>query len=194
MTADGQGGGERPTPGGPGRLTRRSIQLLLVLVCLVILIRSQPRSLESVRAPGSSDAAVQTRGGSVGPGVPGPGTPEVDWVTLAGLDYQTGEMTPALEALVGTEVRVPGFMVPLEQEGRRVSRFLLVPYVGACVHTPAPPPNQLVLVRTPPGESVEVEWWDPVWVRAELELDPRQSAYGAVSWTMVAGSVEPYDD
>jgi hypothetical protein len=116
----------------------------------------------------------------------------VDWRTLSGLDYETGEMTPELEAVVGTEVRVPGFMVPLERDGNRVSRFLLVPWVGACVHTPAPPPNQLVLVRTPPGEAVEVEWWDPIQVRATLELDPSPSAYGVASWTMVAQAVEPY--
>ena len=50
--------------------------------------------------------------------------------------------------LNGAQVRIPGYVLPLEFEGTRVREFLLVPYVGACIHVPAPPPNQMVFVRT----------------------------------------------
>ena len=48
----------------------------------------------------------------------------------------------------GKTVRMPGFIVPLELDGTGVTSFILVPYVGACVHVPPPPANQLVLVTT----------------------------------------------
>ena len=52
----------------------------------------------------------------------------------------------ANEELDGKPVRIPGYLLPLEFDGDKVSEFLLVPYVGACIHTPPPPPNQIVHV------------------------------------------------
>lgn len=48
----------------------------------------------------------------------------------------------------GQIVRLSGFIVPIEYSGTGVTAFLLVPYVGACVHVPPPPANQLVFVTT----------------------------------------------
>lgn len=48
----------------------------------------------------------------------------------------------------GAIVRLSGFVLPLDYEGTGVKAFILVPYVGACVHVPPPPANQLVLVTT----------------------------------------------
>lgn len=50
-------------------------------------------------------------------------------------------------ALDGQVVRMPGYLLPLEFAGKQVTEFLLVPWVGACVHTPPPPPNQIVYVK-----------------------------------------------
>ena len=44
-------------------------------------------------------------------------------------------------------IALPGFVLPLEYEGKKVTEFLLVPWVGACIHTPPPPPNQIVHVK-----------------------------------------------
>ena len=64
-------------------------------------------------------------------------------------------------------MRIPGYVLPLEFDGARVREFLLVPFVGACIHAPAPPPNQMVLVRT--MESFEVSGlYEPVWVEGVL--------------------------
>lgn len=46
----------------------------------------------------------------------------------------------------GKLVRLPGFIVPIDQTGEGVTSFILVPFVGACVHVPPPPANQLVFV------------------------------------------------
>src|SRR6187549_1707175 len=72
---------------------------------------------------------------------------KMDWRMLRELNYRTGKITPALKALDGKSVRIPGYMVPLEDDSEIVSEFLLVPYVGACIHTPPPPPNQIVQVK-----------------------------------------------
>lgn len=119
---------------------------------------------------------------------------EVDWRLLAGLDYDTGDMTDDLRAVVGQEAKVPGFMVPLEDYLERVTEFLLVPYVGACVHTPPPPPNQLVYVRLPEGERAQVEWWDPIWVEGVLEIEETENVYGSVSYTIAGASITSYSD
>lgn len=119
---------------------------------------------------------------------------EVDWRLLAGLDYESGEMTDDLKAVVGNEAKVPGFMVPLEDYLERVTEFLLVPYVGACVHTPPPPPNQLVYVKLPKGERAKVEWWDPIWVEGVLTIDQTENIYGSVSYTIDGASVTSYSN
>jgi hypothetical protein len=49
---------------------------------------------------------------------------------------------PINPALDGAAVRIPGYVVPLEQTKEGVKEFLLVPYFGACIHSPPPPSNQ----------------------------------------------------
>src|SRR6266852_1336148 len=70
----------------------------------------------------------------------------VDWQTLRELDYHTGEKSSAIAQLVsaGVIVRIPGFMIPLEDAADAITEFLLIPYPMACVHVPPPPPNQMI--------------------------------------------------
>ena len=56
-----------------------------------------------------------------------------------------------VDALDGQDVEIPGYALPLEYSGTEISEFLLVPYVGACIHVPPPPPNQIVYVRFADG-------------------------------------------
>ncbi len=69
--------------------------------------------------------------------------------------------------LDGQTVRMPGYILPLEFSGKDITEFLLVPYVGACIHTPPPPPNQIVHVKSDkPIANVTV--FSPVWVTGRL--------------------------
>ncbi|WP_408962346.1 DUF3299 domain-containing protein [Neorhizobium sp. BETTINA12A] len=43
-------------------------------------------------------------------------------------------------------VELTGFILPVDQDGDLVYEFMLVPWAGACSHSAAPPPNQLVHV------------------------------------------------
>lgn len=108
-------------------------------------------------------------------------------------DVQNNAKIELVEALDGQKVRLPGYVVPLGGEARAVSEFLLVPYLGACIHVPPPPPNQMVHVHYPPGVSVN-ELWDPVWVFGTLHANPTQSAYGVVGYRLEGARLDRYTD
>ena len=75
-------------------------------------------------------------------------------------EYPTG----VVEELDGEQVKIPGFIVPLEvAAGGEISEFLLVPYFGACIHYPPPPSNQIVFVKMEEPITVESQWV-PFWV------------------------------
>ena len=63
--------------------------------------------------------------------------------------------TAVVEELNGKHVRIPGYLLPLELDGTKVTEFFLVPYVGACIHVPPPPPNQIVHVKLVENESYQ---------------------------------------
>lgn len=74
-------------------------------------------------------------------------------------------------AMNGKEVRLGGYPVPLETDAKGHSTlFFLVPYPGACIHVPPPPPNQLVLVRYPKGLKIE-DIYTPLWVIGKLKVE-----------------------
>jgi uncharacterized protein len=115
-----------------------------------------------------------------------------DWRMLAGLDYNTGQMTDGLRAVNGKRVRVPGYMVPLDDSARGVTEFILVPYYGACIHTPPPPPNQMVYVKMTGNRRVEVNLWEPIWIEGELNVSEVDSPYGAIGHQLAGVTVTPY--
>ena len=97
------------------------------------------------------------------------------------------------EELDGVLVKVPGFIIPLSGGEDGVSSFLLVPYVGACIHVPPPPPNQIVLVgaETPwPNDKL----WDPVWVTGTMRIQSATTDLAEVGYTIQAEAIEPYEE
>jgi hypothetical protein len=115
---------------------------------------------------------------------------EVDWRLLGQMDYVTAKSSsPDLDALNGKEIRIPGFMVPLEDTQKSVSEFLLVPSPQACIHVPPPPPNQMVYVKMPKGTEVA---FGPIWVHGVLNLVTKKSIYGEASFELIGDSIEPY--
>ena len=128
------------------------------------------------------------------PAVAQPGdTTEVGWRLLAKLDYRTGKKTKELAELEGKMVKIPGFTVPLEDWASAATEFLLVPYVGACIHTPPPPPNQLVYIEMDEGKRAKMDGWNPVWVEGVLKIEMTESVYGYVGFTITGHRVYPYE-
>lgn len=116
----------------------------------------------------------------------------IDWRVLAGLDYSNGKATDTLKKLDGKLVRIPGFVVPLDDFQEEGAEFLLVPYYGACVHTPPPPPNQIVMVGMAGKKSVKLNLFDAVWMSGRLKIATVESPYGAVGYQLEGLKVEPY--
>ncbi|WP_205472505.1 DUF3299 domain-containing protein [Agarivorans sp. Alg241-V36] len=93
--------------------------------------------------------------------------PEVDHNTPLDQVAQQNLNVSVNTELDGKPLRIPGFVVPLDVEGELVKEFLLVPYFGACLHYPPPPPNQIVYVTYSKGLQLE-DLWEPVWVEGTI--------------------------
>lgn len=116
----------------------------------------------------------------------------IRWQLLQKLDYRNNTIADEqLRAVVNTKVRIPGFAVPLSDNLRSVSDFLLVPNAMACIHVPAPPPNLIVFVSLPQPKSIET-LVGPIWVEGVLRIKTAQSVYGSSSYEMEEVSIEPY--
>ena len=118
---------------------------------------------------------------------------QVDWNLLSSLNYRTGKPSAELAALDGKFVKVPGYTVTLEDWASSAKEFLLVPYVGACIHTPPPPPNQLVYIEMVKGKWAFLDGWNPVWVEGVLKIEMTKSTYGPVGFTITGQRVYPYE-
>ena len=100
---------------------------------------------------------------------------------------------PVNPAIVGQTVRIPGFVVPLEDSKEGLKEFLLVPYFGACIHSPPPPANQIVHVL-PQTPAKGLRSMDTVWITGKVATVRTDSYMGAASYRIEAQSVAPYED
>jgi len=99
------------------------------------------------------------------------------------------ENAPVVTALNNKMVKLSGFLVTLEGDGKSVSEFLLVPFFGACIHVPPPPSNQIVLVRTKPFKVKEV--FQTVAVTGRLRTEVARNDLASASYVLEATHVEP---
>ncbi len=98
---------------------------------------------------------------------------------------------PTIPSLEGKQVKIPGFVVPLETSDKGLKEFLLVPYFGACIHTPPPPANQIIHVQSyPPVRGFEA--MSAVWVSGTLGLERGNSELGVSGYRLAASRVEKY--
>ena len=106
---------------------------------------------------------------------------------FAGWDF-----TQPVEDLDGQFVKLPGFVVPLESdEGGMLKEFLLVPYYGACIHTPAPPPNQIVYVTLDePYDLTDI--WNAYWITGTIEVKPYMGTVADTFYRLNGQLVEEY--
>ena len=98
---------------------------------------------------------------------------------------------PANTALDGVGVRIPGYLVPLDHGRRGITEFLLVPYFGACIHSPPPPSSQIIHV-TPREPLAGLHTMDTVWIAGTLRLQRSESTMGVSGWAMKGAEVERY--
>ena len=99
------------------------------------------------------------------------------------------ELFATVAELDGRRVEISGFMVPLTLSGEQVSEFLLVPYAGACIHVPPPPPNQIIFVQS--EEPVELTGLiESVKVTGTLRAEEVWLEMAPVAYTLEAESAE----
>ncbi|MBL8325575.1 MAG: DUF3299 domain-containing protein [Rubrivivax sp.] len=98
---------------------------------------------------------------------------------------------PANPKIVGQSVRIPGFVVPLEEGKEGLAEFLLVPYFGACIHSPPPPANQIIHVL-PRSPAKGVKSMDAVWIHGRITSQRIDSFMGAAGYRIEAEGVTPY--
>ena len=152
--------------------------LLLLLIASAMTISQLPSLFRVLPAWSGGPKTAQADKDAVG------------WAVLSQLDVLTGEIGPDLAKVVGTKVKVPGFIVPLDEGGRS---FLLAPYAGACVHGPTPPMNQIIYVEMQPeAKSIDPWSWEPIWVTGQLKVLEIESPFGSVGFTLDGIKTEIY--
>jgi uncharacterized protein len=98
---------------------------------------------------------------------------------------------PTNAAMDGATVRIPGYLVPLEESKAGMTEFLLVPYFGACIHSPPPPSNQIIHVL-PKAPAKGLRSMDAVWISGTLRTVRADTSMGVSSYRMDAVLVVPY--
>ncbi len=92
------------------------------------------------------------------------------------------------------KVRIPGFIVPLEfSDEQIVTTFFLVPFFGACIHLPPPPPNQIIFSEFEPGMRLE-ELYDPFWIEGTLSTTLVENELATAAYSIDVASIKPYYD
>jgi hypothetical protein len=91
--------------------------------------------------------------------------------------------------LNGKRVKLGGYVVPLDFEATTIKEFLLVPFVGACIHVPPPPANQIVYVKSDQGFEISGQF-DPVWVTGTIKTETAFTGLADAGYSLDAESVE----
>ncbi|MBE3670160.1 hypothetical protein BOO25_14650 [Vibrio navarrensis] len=118
------------------------------------------------------------------------GMPAADHSGNAVSQTKLGGVRPELN---GSKVKIPGFVIPLEGDANKVTEFLLVPYFGACIHVPPPPPNQIIYVKFPKGAPVQ-ELWDVIYVVGTLKTETVSHELAETAYVIQGDAIEAYDD
>ncbi len=94
----------------------------------------------------------------------------------------------------GRPIRIPGFIVPLEfDDEQTLTQFFLVPFFGACIHEPPPPPNQIIFVNYPKGLKLDA-LYDPYWLSGILKTSFVENELARAVYSMQMKSFEVYTE
>lgn len=130
-----------------------------------------------------------------------PGVPYAEIIGEGDLDLVNDTWKPVFDAnavklnadLDDLVVRMPGYIIPMEASTKGVTGFMLVPYVGACIHVPPPPANQLVYVTTEkPWPSDDL--WDAIWVTGRMSVGLQTTELAEIGYRIQADQLEHYEN
>lgn len=93
---------------------------------------------------------------------------------------------------VNKRILIPGFIVPIAyNEARKVTEFFLVPFFGACIHLPPPPPNQIIYVTYDRGVEL-VNFYDAHVIHGTLTSEIVSNDTATSAYRMEADGVSIY--
>ncbi len=118
--------------------------------------------------------------------------PEEAAISHEGSMAQQNLNAPLVDTYNNKVIKVPGFVVPLEGDAQSTTEFLLVPYFGACIHVPPPPPNQIIYVKFSDGVPIS-NLNDAVWVVGVLTTDGWQGEIATVGYSLQGSQLLPFD-
>ena len=101
--------------------------------------------------------------------------------------------TNIIQQLNAQTIRIPGFVVPVEFDEESITEFFLVPYFGACIHSPPPPPNQIIYVHAPQGLKLDT-LYDPFWISGTLSTKLIENYMATAAYSLKMASYEPYTE
>ena len=102
--------------------------------------------------------------------------------------------TNVIPEMDGKAVRIPGFVVPLEfNDEQQATQFFLVPFFGACIHVPPPPPNQIIMIKAPQGLHFD-NIYTPFWVSGVLQVETTENEMGISAYSMQLAHSEVYTE
>jgi len=175
-------------------IKRLSHVLASVLLCCTALT-----------APTTAFSEVELNGAADAPAGLLPLIPEVsedgyiylEWDSLMPANYNgdpndSSGSIKLVDELIGKKISIPGFIVPLDGNGQVVYKFLFVPYMGACIHVPPPPPNQLIYADMEEGLILE-EMWVPMEIFGTLGAEYVETEIGAAGYTMQIDKVRLFE-
>lgn len=91
-------------------------------------------------------------------------------------------------------IRIAGYIVPIEYDDNQIiTEFFLVPYFGACIHVPPPPPNQLIYVKHPKGFTLP-DLYTPFWVDGTVVIETQENELGLSAYSMRNVKLERYEE
>ena len=104
---------------------------------------------------------------------------------------QAWDNAPVNMDMNGREIRIPGYVVPLDQQADGIREFLLVPYFGACIHTPPPPANQIIHVLM--DKPMDLHAMSTVWVSGRLDVMRSETEMGKAGYQVRQARVRAYE-
>lgn len=102
-----------------------------------------------------------------------------------------GEVVPELD---GKRVKIPAYVVPLDGDRDSLTEMLLVPYFGACIHVPPPPPNQIIHIQNDDGVPIaDLDLYNPVWATGVIRTEALSHEIAEIGYRMEVEELVVYD-
>lgn len=97
-----------------------------------------------------------------------------------------------VKELNGKKIKIPGYTVPFEYGAdAQIREFLLVPYFGACLHAPPPPPNQTIFVMSEKPIKMQ-DLAQAVWIEGTIHTQTQESELADAAYTIKMTAIEEY--